>query len=97
MYFTGKKASSYVSIADPLLPCGKVELEMRMCAHCGFQGLYSPGNAKQYLKYMGTKNFINGVCIPCGGLVCMRPECNNKCMVLEQKLELYEKGKIVTI
>ncbi len=96
-YFTGKKASGYIVITDPTLPGGKVELETRMCAHCGFHGLYSPGNARQYLKYTGTKNFINGVCIPCGGLVCMRPECNQKCMILEQRLDLYEKGKVASI
>lgn len=96
-YFTGKRASSYVRISDPELPNGYIELEMRMCAHCGFHGLYNPGNAKQYLKYIGTSNFINGVCIPCGGLTCMKKECNEKCEVLEKRIEDYESGKRLTL
>lgn len=96
-YFTGKKVSGYLTVFDPDLPNGKVELETRMCAHCGFHGIYNPGNARQYLKYINTDNFINGVCIPCGGLTCMTKECNIKCEVLEKRLELFEKGKRLTI
>lgn len=97
MYYTGKKASSYVRITDPELPMGYVELEMRMCAHCGFHGIYNPGNAKQYLKYMGTRNFINGICYQCQGLTCMRDTCNKKCMVLEEKLDRIERGERIAL
>lgn len=95
MYFTGKKASSHVRITDPTLPMGYVELEMRMCAHCGFHGIYNPGNAKQYLQYMSTKNFINGVCYSCQGLTCMRDECNTRCEVLEARIEREERVKVI--
>jgi len=93
-YFVGKRASGYVIIHDPELPNGKVELETRMCAHCGFHGLYNPGNARQYLKYMGknNKNFINGICISCQGLTCMKRTCNDHCEILEKRLEKEEKG-----
>lgn len=90
MYHTGKRASSYVVIYDPTILGGKVELETRMCAHCGFHGLYKPGNAK---KYANGKNFINGICIPCGGLTCMKRDCNIRCEILEKRLERYEAGK----
>lgn len=95
MYFTGKKASGYVVITDPTLKGGSITLETRMCAHCGFHGLYNPGNVKIYAKYAGHSNYINGVCMKCQGLTCMRKNCNIKCMPLEQKIELFEKGKLI--
>jgi hypothetical protein len=94
-YFTGKRASGYIVITDPELPGGKVELETRMCAHCGFHGLYNPGNVKKYAKYAGKKNFINGICLVCMGLTCMKRRCNEKCEPLEKKLEMAERGQSV--
>ncbi len=91
-YFTGKRPSGYVKINDPELPNGYVELETRMCAHCGFHGLYNPGNVKKYAKYAGKNNYINGVCLQCLGLTCMREECNKQCIVLEKRLEMEEKA-----
>lgn len=91
-YFTGKKAAGYVVVNDPTITGGKIELETRMCAHCGFHGLYKPGVAK---IYAAGKNFINGICYRCQGLTCMRKECNIKCEVLEKRLEKMEKGAIL--
>lgn len=93
-YFTGKKTSSFVHVTDPDLPMGYVELEMRMCAHCGFHGAYAPGKMKEYAKYFGKRNYIAGICCGCMGMTCLRAECNAKCMVLEERLDLYEKGKL---
>ena len=92
-YFTGKKASGYVRINDPDLPNGYVELETRQCAHCGFHGLYNPGNVKVYAKYAGHSNYINGICMGCMGLTCMTKKCNIRCEPLEQRLEI-EEGEI---
>lgn len=83
MYFTGKRASSYVVITDPSLPGGKKEFENRQCAHCGYQWIYQPGSGKK-----------RGICLGCNGMTCGKQACETKCLVLEKRFDMYEKGEI---
>ena len=81
MYHVGKKAAAYITVLDPSLPNGKIELETRQCSHCNTQWIYIPGSKRKY-----------GVCMVCLGYTCMKKECNIKCEPFEARLDRFEKG-----
>lgn len=44
--------------------------------------------------FVYRKDMGRNVCLKCGGEVCPLPRCNQVCMHIEQRLDLYESGKI---
>ena len=98
MYHAGKRPAGYVEFFDPtaligistndgiLNSSGRLVCETRQCSHCNAQWIYKPGSKHKY-----------GVCLACDGYTCMKKECNEKCMVFEQRLDLFEKGKIARL
>jgi hypothetical protein len=55
------------------------------CVHCGMHWIPVKGSGR-----------IRGFCTKCGGPTCGSHECM-KCVPFEKKLDLYEKGKIITL
>ena len=66
-------------------PEGIMEFDTTQCCHCGFHTPVIPGNPAQ--KF----------CVHCNGVTCMDPRCHTHVHSAEQKMDLYEKGKLLTL
>jgi hypothetical protein len=63
----------------------EVHSDTLQCAHCGGHWQVQPGSGK-----------IRGFCTRCMAPVCGAPNCF-ECVPFEQKMDLLEKGKILTL
>lgn len=79
---TARKPSGHILTTGPL---GDLTADTQMCVHCGFHWVVKPGS--------GT---VRGFCRKCMGLTCGAAKCHD-CMPVEQRLDLYEAGKIETL
>ena len=64
---------------------GNVIADTLQCVHCG----------KHWIPIKGS-GITRGYCMKCNGVTCGSKGCHN-CMSKEQRLDLYEKGKIKTL
>lgn len=69
---------------------GKEVATTIMCVHCG-----------GHFVYRKFRKIIDGggryVCIKCGGDVCGKPACVAECLHIEKRIDLYEKGKLISL
>lgn len=57
-----------------------------MCAHCGAHGVYKAGCGNTL-----------GRCPKCLGFVCDKAACRAECLPIDERLHLYEEGKIASL